>query len=114
MQPCNYCKLIIPPQIVSIGFSTGNQNWSPSQNLRHRDETLLTLRDRNFEQKVETRSRLERIETETRPRLERIETETRPRLERIEIETRLERIETETRHETFETKSLQNVMNFLH
>ena len=42
-----------------------NQSWNLGQNLRDPDETL-TLRDRDFEQKLDTRSRLERSETETR------------------------------------------------
>ena len=41
------------------------QSWNLGQNLRDRDETL-TLRDLDFEQKFETRPRLERSETETR------------------------------------------------
>ena len=41
------------------------QSWSLGQNLRDRDETL-TPRDRDLEQKVETRLRLKRSETETR------------------------------------------------
>ena len=43
-----------------------NQSWSLGRNLRDRDETL-TLRDRDFEQKLETRPRLKRSETEARP-----------------------------------------------
>jgi len=38
------------------------QSWSLGQNLRDRDETFM-LRDRDFEQKVETRPKLERAET---------------------------------------------------
>ena len=40
-----------------------NHSWSLGQNFRDRDETL-PLRDRDFEQKLETR--LERSETVTR------------------------------------------------
>jgi len=39
-----------------------NQSWSLGKNLRDQDKTL-TLRDRDFEQKVETRPRLEHAET---------------------------------------------------
>jgi len=42
------------------------QSWSLGQNLRDRDETLTFIRNRDFEQKVETRPRLKLAETETK------------------------------------------------
>ena len=45
----------------------GEKSWSLGQNHRDRDrDETLTMRDRDFEQKLETRPRLEPSETETR------------------------------------------------
>ena len=44
--------------------SLDQQSWSHCQNLRDQDETL-TLRDQDFDQKLETRPSLERSESET-------------------------------------------------
>ena len=51
--------------IISNLFNSCKQSWSLGQNFRDRDE-ILSPRDRDLEQKVETRPRLGRAETETR------------------------------------------------
>ena len=54
-------RVVVNDKISAFLLQAG-QSWSLGQNLRDRDETLA-LRDRDLEQKLETRPRLERAET---------------------------------------------------